>query len=147
MKYIGILLSISLILSISGVTFNGDAYARSDDGEENTAGSALGSAVLGGLLGAGLGAAIGSASGKAGTGAAIGAGVGAVGGTLVGASQEKKRRQQEEEEAYMYEREAPVEDEYAERPAPSTRDVKAKKRIIREYDADGNVVSEKEVKE
>lgn len=111
---------------------------NSDDSDESGTSGALTGAVMGGLLGGGLGAAIGSASGNAGKGALIGAGVGAVGGTLVGASQKPKRT---DDDYY-----------YAEEPTRvQTQDVEAakettvKKRVIRQYDEDGNVIAEKEV--
>ncbi len=126
------LLIFGLIVSISGLS-----YAAEDDKNSDTASSALGSAVMGGLLGGGLGAAIGSASGNAGKGALIGAGVGAVGGTLLGASQESKRRAQERSEIAT--QEPDVE-------RTTSQNMKVKKRIIREYDDEGNVISEKEVK-
>ncbi len=122
------------------LSFNGAACAvnSDDDSSNDSTSSALGSALMGGLLGAGLGAAIGSASGKAGTGAAIGAGIGAIGGTLVGAQAEKSRRQKED--AYYVE----------EAPQPVVRqstsqDVLPKKRVIREFDDQGNVISEKQI--
>lgn len=112
-----------------------------DDSTSSTS-SALGSAVMGGLLGAGLGAAIGSASGKAGQGAAIGAGVGALGGTLLGAEKARKEKiasRQAEEDRTYYESEP--------EPTQKTQKIKVKKRVIREFDQEGNVISEKEVAE
>ncbi len=118
------------IISLSGIAYSGEV----DDEEEGSSGGnqALTGAIMGGLLGAGLGAAIGSASGHAGTGAAIGAGAGAVGGTLIGASQASSQKRSE---GYVSE----------EAPAKSTKDMKVKKRIVREYDEEGNLISEKEV--
>ena len=132
MKILKIFLVIALVFSMSGVSLAGENRDE-ESGSDNSAGSALGGAILGGLLGAGLGAAIGSASGKAGTGAAIGGGIGALGGTLVAASQAKKTKTQDEA-AY---REEQVRD--------LPKDAKVKKRVIRQYDDDGNVISEKEV--
>lgn len=126
MKIFRLFLTAVLVFSLSGVSF------CAEDDSDDSASSALGGAVLGGLLGAGLGAAIGSASGHAGTGAAIGGGAGALGGTLLAASQGKKKRMQEEAE-------------YREDRAAAPSDVKVKKRIIRQYDEEGNVISEKEV--
>lgn len=105
-------------------------YAYDDD-SENSTGSALGGALMGGLLGTGVGAAIGSASGHAGTGAAIGAGVGALGGTLLSANQASKHKKA----SPAMEEEAPV----------SKDSTSVKKRIVREYDEEGNVISEREV--
>lgn len=131
MKRLICLLIIGLIVSINGLS-----YAEEEDRNSNTASSALGSAVMGGLLGGGLGAAIGSASGNAGKGALIGAGIGAVGGTLVGASRESNRRAREESEIAT---QGPVVEKGA------TQGMKVKKRIVREYDDQGNIISEKEV--
>ncbi len=149
MKTLRMVLAFALILSFSGV---GYAYS-SDDDEGDSASNALGGAVMGGLLGAGLGAAIGSASGNAGKGAAIGAGAGAIGGVLMKANDTKQKRQQREDEYYE---EAPQPQQV--RPQPqqiqtqsATTDTglpqgaKIQKRVIREYDSEGNVVSEKEV--
>ena len=145
-KTLSIILIFGLIISISGISFAWDNTSRdSDDSGDDTAKSALGSAVIGGLLGAGLGAVIGSMSGRAGTGTAIGAGVGALGGTLVGASQ--ARRSRAERAAEEYQEEAPpvqAQVPVQQQPAAVTKDMKVKKRIIREYDAEGNVVSEHE---
>ena len=132
-RLIALVLIMGMALSFDGILCNGIA-----DDDDNSTGSALGSALMGGLLGAGLGAAIGSASGKAGQGAAIGAGIGAVGGTLMGAQAEKNRRQNQD--AYYAE----------EAPQPvirqsTSQDVKPKKRVIREFDDQGNVISEKEI--
>jgi len=123
------LLIFGLILSLNGLSYSGEVEQekKSSGGNE-----ALTGAVMGGLLGAGLGAAIGSASGHAGTGAAIGAGAGAVGGTLIGASQASKKQ---EGSSYPEDTET-----------KSPKNIKVKKRIIREYDEEGNVISEKEVK-
>lgn len=124
-----------LTLVLCLIVFQADSgycqQADDDDEHVSSGNRALTSALFGGLLGAGLGAAIGSASGKAGMGAAIGGGIGAVGGTLVGAEKEK----QERESAYSEPRtvvEAP-------------KGMKIKKKIVREYDEEGNVISEKEV--
>ncbi|MFA6079570.1 MAG: glycine zipper domain-containing protein [Candidatus Omnitrophota bacterium] len=140
MKFISLLLAILMTISVTDLSF-----ARSSSDDPDSGSSALGSAVMGGLLGAGLGAAIGSGSGKAGQGAAIGAGVGALGGTLVGAEKarkEKQMREAEEREAEAYEQD----NSYLEpEPAAAPKDVNIKKRIVREYDEDGNIISEKEV--
>lgn len=125
---------ISLVLIIFLVASCVSCYVgeASDDEQGSSGGNeALTGALMGGLLGAGLGAAIGSASGKAGTGALIGGGVGAVGGTLLGANQAAKKSA--ETTTYQEERNTPKE--------------KIKKRVVREYDENGNVISEKEVKE
>ena len=134
MKIISLITSLVLFLSLTC-----PAYAGEVDREKKSSGGneALTGALMGGLLGAGLGAAVGSASGKAGQGAAIGAGVGAVGGTLLGASQARDREAASYEEAI-----SANENEEFETAAPR----KMKKRVIREYDEEGNVISEKEVK-
>ena len=133
MKIINLITSLVLFLSLTCPVYGGEVgeEKKSSGGNE-----ALTGALMGGLLGAGLGAAVGSASGKAGQGAAIGAGVGAVGGTLLGASQAKQREEASYEEAPS--------DEYEEPETAAPR--KIKKRVIREYDEEGNVISEKEVK-
>lgn len=134
MRILTLLLAFALILSVIGISYGEDVerQKKSSGGNEVLTG-----AVLGGLLGGGVGAAIGSASGRAGTGAAIGAGVGALGGTVIGADQASKRAKAEAEAEYSEESQSPK----------SEKDIKVKKRIIREYDEQGNVVSEKEVKD
>ena len=97
---------------------------------------------LGGLLGAGLGAAVGSASGHAGTGAAIGGGVGALGGLLLSAEKEKKEKEAARYDEQYVSNQTPQAPQAVQQP-PS--DMKVKKRVIKEYDSEGNVVSEKEV--
>lgn len=131
-------MKIVAILIVTSLMFAPVAGFCSDD-NDNSSGNALGSALMGGLLGAGLGAAIGSASGHAGTGAAIGAGAGAIGGTLVGASQEKSRRaaEQADYENERVQRQAP--------PAAQGQQPAVKKRVIKEYDDQGNVISTREV--
>jgi len=143
MKILKILLICSMVLSFSGI-----AYSANDDDDGGN--QALTGAVMGGLLGAGLGAAIGSASGKAGTGAAIGAGVGAVGGTLLGSSQSsrKSQRSYSGQEYSEPEMDQPGQTAETQAAAPSLpKDAKIKKRVVRQYDEQGNVVSEKEVKD
>jgi outer membrane lipoprotein SlyB len=106
------------------------AVAEDDDSGDTGGSSVLTGALMGGLLGGGVGAAIGSASGNAGKGALIGAGVGAVGGGLLGANEDSKRARTRGEAE-------PVEE--------PPKDVKAKKRVVKEYDDQGNVISEKEI--
>lgn len=131
MRVLNWLLIFGIIVSFNAVSYSEDVEREkktSSGGNEIVTG-----ALMGGLLGGGVGAAIGSASGHAGTGALIGAGVGAAGGSVLGAAQaDKKERQEAMEEP---------------RPAPikSTGPSKVKKRVIREYDAEGNVISEKQV--
>lgn len=137
-------LVLGVFIFSSGVVYCGTDDP--DDSEGSPGGNeALTGALLGGLLGAGLGTAIGSASGNAGKGALIGGGIGAVGGTLLGANQAAAKRAKER----TYIEPAPVQDSqnvsYPEPEVPSN--VKIKKRIIRKYDEDGNVISEKEVKQ
>ena len=133
------ILSAILILCMA-VSFIGLAYASSDDEDRGGSNQALTGAVMGGLLGAGLGAAIGSASGHAGTGAAIGAGAGALGGGLIGASQQSQPRPMEAAPVYSGPQVQP-------QVQPEVQGPDIKKRVIREYDAQGNVISEKEIKE
>lgn len=141
MRILAGVIIIAFSIALCGPSFAGQVNEEDrDSGSSSGSGNeALGGAVMGGLLGAGLGAAIGSASGHAGRGAAIGAGVGAVGGTLVGASQASKRSK---EEAYDTE-EMSEEPTYVTEGAPETS--KIKKRVVREYDDEGNIISEKEV--
>lgn len=91
-----------------------------------------------GLLGAGVGAISASASGgKAGKGALIGAGTNVIGSalldTLTGSSQQQPQP--------VYYQTAPQ--GYPQQTAYSNQ--QPKKKILRRYDADGNVVSEEEV--
>jgi len=132
----------AVILAITGLLFFGHpACADNSDDEESGGGNqALTGALMGGLLGGGVGTAIGSASGNAGKGALIGAGVGAVGGALLGANQQSKKpkanRNLAEPEPGNVMQENPE--------MPSN--LKVKKRVVKEYDKEGNLVSEKEVK-
>lgn len=129
-------MKITAIILIIGLAFlsSGLLYCAEEEEESKSSGlgGALGGMLVGGLLGGGVGTAIGSASGHAGKGALIGAGVGAVGGTLLGAASDdaKKTKATEEENAQK---------------TPGKE--KAKKRIVREYDENGKLISEKEVQE
>jgi len=97
-----------------------------------------------GLLGAGVGAISASASGgKAGKGALIGAGTNIIGGALLDTLMGGASQQQQAPPQPIY---------YQQAPAPtysnqsySQNSVQPKKKIIRKYDNDGNVVSEEEV--
>ena len=98
-----------------------------------------------GLLGAGVGAISASASGgKAGKGALIGAGTNVIGGALLDSLMSPSQPQQQP----VYYQQAPV--QYQQQ-APQyqnqgyTSASQPKKKIIRKYDSDGNVVSEEEV--
>ncbi len=133
MKILKLILVISLVVFQTGLGYC--RQADDDEGSGSSGNKALTSALMGGLLGAGLGAAIGSASGHAGQGAAIGAGVGAVGGTLLGAEKERNERQSSYSAAQL--------EDQPETESP--KDIKIKKKIVREYDDEGNVISEKEV--
>ncbi len=105
-----------------------------------------------GLLGAGVGAISASASGgKAGKGALIGAGTNVIGGALLDTLMPSQPQQQQP----VYYQQAPV--QYVQQPsynqsynqAPqfnsSSSSSQPKKKIIRKYDSDGNVISEEEV--
>jgi osmotically inducible lipoprotein OsmB len=151
MKILRIVLAFTLILSLSGIV-----YASSRDDDDGDSGSStLGTAVMGGLLGGGLGAAIGSASGNAGKGALIGAGVGAVGGALVGANNDAQKRQQRQSDYYeeapqpmprqQVQQVQPIQTQTVTTDTGLPQGAKVQKRVIRTYDAEGNVVSEKEV--
>lgn len=147
MKFISLLLALAISIS-----FSGPAYcARTSDDSDNSGSSALGGALMGGLLGAGLGAAVGSASGRAGTGAAIGGGVGAIGGTLLAADKAKKEKEAAQyEERYQqeqYQQQQYQQQQYQPVAAASSADadMKVKKRVIKQYDSEGNIISQKEV--
>jgi len=131
MKILPIIIAFCLTISPINLCCADDVDDEKVPAKTSGFNSALTGALLGGLLGGGIGTAIGSASGHAGTGAAIGAGIGAVGGSLFGAAQGDNAA-----------KEAPAKEETA-----SSSKIKAKKRVIREYDEEGNVISEKEVKE
>lgn len=144
MKILAVILAIGMVFSSVGMTFavDEDDDSGASSKKDSGASTVLTTAVLGGLLGGGLGAAIGSASGHAGTGALIGAGVGAVGGTVVGANQAAN-----DTSAGSY----PVETtnkvkKASDAGSKTSKDPNIKKRIVREYDEEGNVISEKEVK-
>jgi len=98
-----------------------------------------------GLLGAGVGAISASASGgKAGKGALIGAGTNIIGGALLDTLMSPSQPQQQQP---VYYQQAPV---YQQAPSYQQNQQYAgtsqpKKKIIRKYDSDGNVVSEEEV--
>lgn len=142
MKIVACLLAGIMIFGLGafGYAEDYDDYDYPEPKRDSGTNKTLGGALMGGLLGAGLGAAIGSASGNAGKGAAIGAGIGAVGGGLMGANQASQDRQAEE----SYYDEPPVQQTTS---ASSTTTAPVKKRIIREYDEQGNIVSEREVTE
>ena len=122
-------------------------FSKAESNDDST--QMLGDAVLGGLLGAGAGAAIGSASGDAGKGAAVGAGVGALGGVLLGTMRRSSRRRSryDDEDGY-YERGHYK--PYKRSPQKYSYDdgyykPGVHRKLIREYDEEGNVISEKEV--
>lgn len=138
MKTISLLLVIAILLSASA-----PAWTYDNDSEDSGGGSggALSGMLLGGLLGGGVGTAIGSASGNAGKGALIGAGIGAVGGALMGANQSPKQSHANTSMAAEPES-GKVVTEGSDVPAGA----KIKKRVVKEYDKEGNLISEKEVK-
>ena len=98
-----------------------------------------------GLLGAGVGAISASASGgKAGKGALIGAGTNVIGGALLDTLMAPSQPQQQpvyyqQQPVYQQQQQAPS---YTNQAYTSTQ---PKKKIIRKYDSDGNVISEEEV--
>ncbi len=102
-----------------------------------------------GLLGAGVGAISASASGgKAGKGALIGAGTNIIGGalldTLTAPSQPQPQPvyyQQAPQQQYQQTYQQP----YQQQQQTYTSGTQPKKKIIRKYDKDGNVISEEEV--
>jgi uncharacterized protein YcfJ len=146
-------LALALLIALS---WSVPAFSRDDssDDSDNGGGKVLGGALMGGLLGGGLGAAIGSASGNAGKGALIGAGVGAVGGGLLGANQQSSRQRDEsyqeprrDESGAAYENQNVETQPVAPKGNAVPKDAKIKKKVIREFDDQGNVISEREVKE
>ncbi len=148
MKLLTYFLIVALALSLSApVVLARDSGDDSDEG----GGSGLGSAIIGGLLGGGLGTAIGSASGNAGKGAMIGAGIGAVGGLLMGnAKDEQAKRDRQYADKARREDQRYQEAQYVQASSPAQapqipKDQTARRKIVRQYDADGNVISEKEV--
>ena len=138
MKAIAILISVMFLLSFT------TEFCLADDETSEM----LGDAVLGGLLGAGVGAAIGSASGDAGKGAGIGAGVGALSGVLLGTTRRSSRRDRHYHDDGYYERGhykpySRSRRRYSYRYGYYTPGTHRK--IIREYDEYGNVISERVV--
>jgi hypothetical protein len=127
MRFSRCLLTFTLVISMAGVSYCGETDDDSDDGGGMS--GAVKGILLGGLLGGGAGAAIGSASGNAGKGALIGAGVGALGGGLIGANQDSKKARTKGEAV----------------PVEEPGKLQVKKRVVKEYDDEGNVVSEKEI--
>jgi hypothetical protein len=106
--------------------------------------------IKSGLLGAGVGAISASASGgKAGKGALIGAGTNVIGGALLDTLMGSGQPQQQQQPQPVYYQQAPPQQYqgnqgYAQQGYTNTGS-QPKKKIIRRYDADGNVVSEEEV--
>ncbi|HTL71366.1 MAG TPA: hypothetical protein VL404_08765 [Candidatus Eisenbacteria bacterium] len=104
-----------------------------------------------GLLGAGVGAISASASGgKAGKGALIGAGTNVIGGALLDSLMGSGPQQQQPQPVYyqpapQYPNQGYAQQGYYNQQAPTTSGTQPKKKIIRKYDSDGNVVSEEEV--
>lgn len=95
-----------------------------------------------GLLGAGTGAiAASSSGGKAGKGALIGAGTNILGGILLDTlSQPSQPQQQQRQQQYYYQPQAQSPAAYPAQQQPT-------RRVIRKYDAEGNIISEEEVYE
>jgi len=142
MRFISVILALAMIVSLSGPAY----CAGTSDDSDDSGSSALGGALMGGLLGAGLGAAVGSASGKAGTGAAIGGGIGAIGGTLLAADKAKKEKEAAQyEERYQAEQYRQQQYQSVSAPSNTSADMKVKKRVIKQYDSEGNIISQKEV--
>ena len=91
-----------------------------------------------GLLGAGTGAiAAGASGGKAGTGALIGAGTNIIGGALLDSLMAPSQSRQPQ----PYYQQPPPQPYYQQQAPPP------QKKIIRKYDANGNIISEEEIYE
>ena len=128
-----------MLLTVCALVFSYPVYAdNGDDGDSGGGNQTLTGALLGGLLGGGVGTAIGSASGNAGKGALIGAGIGAVGGALLGSTRSSGRAHST---ANMAE---PDPGKVVTEGPDAPSDMKVKKRVIKQYDAQGNLVSQKE---
>lgn len=97
-----------------------------------------------GLLGAGTGAIAASASGgNAGKGALIGAGTNVIGGALLDMLSGPSQSQSQAQPVYV--QQAPQQYQYQQQPQQSYGSSQPKKKIIRKYDSDGNVISEEEI--
>jgi hypothetical protein len=98
--------------------------------------------IKSGLLGAGVGAISASASGgSAGKGALIGAGTNVIGGALLDSLMSPSQPQQQP----VYYQQAPQYSNQSYSNQGYTSTSQPKKKIIRKYDNDGNVISEEEV--
>lgn len=96
------------------------------------------------LLGAGVGAISASASGgKAGKGALIGAGTNVIGGALLDSLMGSGSQPQPQPQPVYYQQQQPYPPQSY--PPQTYSNTQPKKKIIRHYDADGNIVSEEEV--
>ena len=100
-----------------------------------------------GLLGAGVGAISASASGgKAGKGALIGAGTNVIGGALLDSLMGGGSSQPQQQPQPVYVQQQPYSNQgYGQQGYTTNSSNQPKKKIVRRYDADGNVVSEEEV--
>ena len=104
--------------------------------------------IKNGLLGAGVGAISASASGgNAGKGALIGAGTNVIGGalldSLMGGGSQPQPQPVYVQQQPVYQQQPYYQQSYAS--SGSNNSSQPKKKIIRKYDKDGNVVSEEEV--
>ena len=146
-RYLICITILALTLSFSGIAYSGDT----DDNNQCSSGNgALTGGLLGGLLGGGLGTAIGSTSGHAGAGALIGAGIGALGGALIGAQQQANQQaqaradqQQAQWQAQQFQPQVAQQPQpvsyYPQSPAPNN----GQQASVREYDAQGNLVTQR----
>lgn len=106
--------------------------------------------IKNGLLGAGVGAISASASGgKAGKGALIGAGTNVIGGalldTLMGPSTQQQPQPVYVQQPPQYQYQQPPQYQYQQQPQYQQSGSQPKKKIVRKFDKDGNVISEEEV--
>ena len=127
-----------VFLTVIGVTLTGTVsraqgqdYSGNEDPNKKI--------IKQGLLGAGVGAISAEASGgKAGKGALIGAGTNVIGGALLDSLMSPSQPQPQPQPVY-YQQAPQYQQPY------SSSSNQPKKKIIRKYDSDGNIVSEEEV--
>ena len=135
MMILTLIINFMVLESTASVMAQGQDYAGNEDPNKKILKTAV--------VGAGTGAiAAGASGGKAGKGALIGAGTNVIGGALLDTLMAPSQPQQQP----VYYQQAPQQQYYSNQQSPSyTSTSQPKKKIIRKYDNDGNVVSEEEV--